>query len=85
MIRSSAAHQFGVAVRLYRRKHGLTQQQLAARIGCPTVSYISQIEAGRKNLTLHQCEKIASAFKLPVSVFFDEVIDAPTSRTPTTR
>lgn len=69
-MRSAAAHQFGVAVRRHRRARGLTQQQLAARVGRLSVSYVSNVESGHKNLTLAQCEKFARAFKLPLSAFF---------------
>lgn len=82
----SAARQVGVAIRRARRSLGLTQRQLAKHVGYSSPSYISNVESGRKNLTLAQCERFARALKLPISAFFDhEVTDARTSRTPPAR
>jgi transcriptional regulator with XRE-family HTH domain len=54
------------ALRLIRVYHDLTQTEAARRIGL-SKSYVSELEAGNKKVTLDVLEKYASAFKLPVS------------------
>jgi transcriptional regulator with XRE-family HTH domain len=68
--RATAADQFGRAVRRSRQSRGLTQHQLAIRVGDLSASYISNVEGGRKNLTLSQCERIARALKIPIEIVF---------------
>lgn len=43
--------EFGRDLRVARRRAGLTQQQLADRLGI-TQPYVSQVERGERNLTL---------------------------------
>jgi transcriptional regulator with XRE-family HTH domain len=52
-----------------RHALGLTQAVLAERLGV-SASYISAVEAGRRNLTLGQLANIANAMRLGIDVSF---------------
>ena len=57
---------FGNNIRACRERTGLTQEELAKRIGC-TQSYISQIEQPDARPTLGTLQKVAEALGCPVS------------------
>lgn len=48
---------------------GLTQAEVAERLGV-SASYISAVEAGRRNLTLGQLANIANAMRLGIDISF---------------
>jgi len=50
--------QFGANVRRIRREHKLTQEDLAHRVGMD-VSYLSELENGRKEPCLRKMKEIA--------------------------
>jgi transcriptional regulator with XRE-family HTH domain len=52
-----------------RRALGLTQAEVAERVGV-SASYVSAVEAGRRNLTLGQLANIASAMRLGIDISF---------------
>jgi transcriptional regulator with XRE-family HTH domain len=52
-----------------RHALGLTQAEVAKRLGV-SPSYISAVEAGRRNLTLGQLANIANAMRLGIDVSF---------------
>ncbi len=52
-----------------RQALGLTQAEVAERLGV-SPSYISAVEAGRRNLTLGQLANIANAMRLGIEVSF---------------
>lgn len=52
-----------------RQALGLTQAVLAERLGV-SASYISAVEAGRRNLTLGQVANIANAMRLGIDISF---------------
>jgi len=52
-----------------RHALGLTQAVLAERLGV-SASYISAVEAGRRNLTLGQLANIANAMRLGIDISF---------------
>lgn len=54
------------ALRLVRVYHDLTQSEIARRLGL-SKSYISEIEAGRKRVSLDLLEFYSKEFKIPVS------------------
>ncbi len=56
----------GQLIRAARVKAGLTQQQLADRLGCaqPTVA---QVEADRSGITLDRLGRLAEALGVPVT------------------
>lgn len=52
-----------------RQTLGLTQAEVAERLGV-SPSYISAVEAGRRNLTLGQLANIANAMRLGIDISF---------------
>jgi DNA-binding XRE family transcriptional regulator len=56
---------FGNNIRACRERTGLTQEELAKRIGC-TQSYISQVEQPDARPTLGTLQKVAEALGYPV-------------------
>jgi transcriptional regulator with XRE-family HTH domain len=59
----------GREIRATRNALGLTQAEVAERLGV-SASYMSAVEAGRRNLTLGQLANIANAMRLGVKVSF---------------
>lgn len=60
MATSEISRRFGKAVRERRQKAGLSQESLAELAGLhPT--YVSMVERGVRNVTLHVAEKLANA------------------------
>ena len=62
--------QFGGNVKRLRKEAGLSQETLALEAGV-TRSYMSDIEAGRRNPTLMIVERIAGALKVKPSRLLD--------------
>jgi transcriptional regulator with XRE-family HTH domain len=60
---SEATIQFGKRVRARRQELGLSQEGLAAVAGLHW-TFVGQVERGRRNLTLHNLLKLASALEL---------------------
>lgn len=57
-------------IQSYRRRIGLTQEELAKKAGVhPT--YIGQVERGEKNMTVTSLAKILDALGVSFSEFFD--------------
>ncbi len=56
----------------YRMEHGLTQEELAARVGT-SYSQISRIENGRQRTSLDTLLRIAHALDLKMIVGFEQV------------
>ena len=68
-----------------RQALGLTQAEVAGRLGV-SPSYVSAVEAGKRNLTLAQLANIANAMRLGIEVSFIRPDGTPVrpSRTPAT-
>lgn len=62
---------FGMNLREFRHRRGLTQAALADRVGGLSPTYISSLEHGRENPTIRQCERFAAAVGMPLDVLFD--------------
>ena len=56
---------YGRAVRIARAARGISQKQLAARTSL-NASYVSLVEAGRRNPSPRTMERLARALKVPV-------------------
>lgn len=54
----------------YRAQHGLTQEQLAKRVGT-SYSQISRIESGRQKTSLEMLQRIAHALNLRLVIGFE--------------
>jgi transcriptional regulator with XRE-family HTH domain len=58
--------QFGSNLRRIRRQKGFTQEELAHRVGMD-VSYLSELENGKKEPCLRKMTEIAQALGTPVT------------------
>ncbi len=67
------------ALRLIRVYHNQTQTQISTGLGL-SKSYVSEIESGRKKVTLETLEKYSRYFDIPASslMLFAENIEDPT-------
>lgn len=63
---------YGQVVRKVRLEQGISQEELADRCGLHR-TYISDIELGKRNLSLENIERIAVSLNKPLSEFFKEV------------
>lgn len=63
---------FGEAVRLNRRRRGLSQQELAASAGLQR-TYLADIERGARNVSFTNITRIAEALRLPLHKLFRAV------------
>lgn len=66
LINLNGASQFGEAIRRFRKKRGLNQQQLADLVGC-SIMYISQLERGKETAELGKALKILDALDVEIS------------------
>ena len=57
--------EFGGVIRQRRKEAGLTQEQLAKRIGCATIT-IRQYESGKRTPSLNVLQDIANALDLEI-------------------
>ena len=60
---------FGLAVRMQRLRLGISQEELALRIGADQ-AYVSRVEAGAINLTLDTAQQFAAALDIDVAALF---------------
>jgi transcriptional regulator with XRE-family HTH domain len=63
---------FGKKVQEERLKHGLSQEKLAEIAGLDR-TYISSMERGRRNVSLLNIIKVASALSIPPSIFLEGI------------
>lgn len=63
---------FGQAVRKLRREQGISQEELAERCGLHR-TYISDVELGKRNVSLENIERIASSLNISLIDLFVEV------------
>lgn len=57
-------------IRDLRRKHDLTLKDLSEKTGL-SVSFLSQVERGATSLAITSLKKIADAFEVPITFFFE--------------
>ena len=60
----SLIHIFATNVKIYRKKIGLSQEELADLSGLHR-TYISAVERERRNISIDNIEKIACALNIP--------------------
>lgn len=63
---------FGEAVRKLRQEKQISQEEFADLCGLHR-TYISDIELGKRNVSLENIEKIAKALDIPISRLFEGV------------
>jgi len=67
---------FGLAIKNWRAKSDISQEELAWRAGLHR-SYVADIERGVRNASLQSIEKLANALKVSLSVLFQPLGDLP--------
>jgi transcriptional regulator with XRE-family HTH domain len=67
---------FGQKLRQLRIEKGLTQQELAERLGYVTNSYISDVESGHFIPSREKLKKIAKALDVPFKVLEDMLLES---------
>ena len=72
MIQMDILIRYGQAVRKIRLEQEISQEELADRCGLHR-TYISDIELGKRNLSLENIERIAISLNRSLSEFFKEV------------
>ncbi len=63
---------FGAAVRKYRQKLGLSQEDFADKAGIHR-TYVSSIELGKVQVSIAIAHKLAAALEVPLSRLWREV------------
>lgn len=61
--------EIGQVIRHHRLKRMITQEEVAERTGL-SVTYISDIERGKRNVSVLNLAKLSSAFDLPLEHIF---------------
>jgi transcriptional regulator with XRE-family HTH domain len=74
-----ASPDIGMRIQQAREELGITQQELAARLGC-TQAALSNYELGKRRLYLANLERIAAALAKPLSYFTEPAADEDDTR-----
>jgi len=74
-----ASPDIGTRIQQARDELGITQQELAARLGC-TQAALSNYELGKRRLYLSNLERIAAALAKPLSYFTETAADEDDAR-----
>lgn len=61
---------FGEQLRIFRVAHGFTQEELAAEAGFSR-SYYTEIETGKRNLSILNIRKLAQSLQVSVTKLLD--------------
>ena len=61
---------YGEYLKYFRKKKGLSQEDLAFKSSIHR-TYISEVERGRRNISIVNIAKIAKALNLSIKEFFD--------------
>ena len=73
-MQSDILSRYGRALRKIRTELGISQEELADLCGLHR-TYISDVELGKRNLSLENIERISIALKMSLPKFFEEVVD----------
>lgn len=68
----SITARFGLRLRDLRRKSGMTQNALAHHLGLDR-SYLSDVERGKKNMSLSYLETVAQGFNITLAELLTDV------------
>lgn len=63
---------FGIAVRRWRKKRGLSQEEFAAHAGIHR-TYVSSIELGKVQVSIGIAQKLADTLEVPLSKLWREI------------
>ena len=69
---SQLLHYFGNTVRRLRTERGFSQESFADACGLHR-TYISDIELGKRNVSLENIERVSNALEISISQLFEEV------------
>lgn len=69
---SDLRRNIGSRIKTLRIQKGMSQEQLAIRIGNSSKQYISALEHGAKNVTIDVLGRIAEALEVELKVEFDD-------------
>jgi DNA-binding XRE family transcriptional regulator len=61
----------GDAMRIYRKNHQLTQEELGKKMGNVPRQIISNMERGKRSISLATAKKLSVIFNVPASRFLD--------------
>jgi CheY-like chemotaxis protein/DNA-binding XRE family transcriptional regulator len=64
--------QFGLTVKSWRNRRGISQEELAERAGLHR-TYVSDVERGSRNVSLASIDRLAAALEISVSQLFAEI------------
>ncbi len=67
--RNAVLHSFGYNLRKIRESKGLTQEEVAY-IACFSRSYYTEVEQGKRNLSLLNIYKLAKALNISITQLF---------------
>ena len=76
MKQENVKKRFGLVIKNWRGKSGISQEELAWRAGLHR-SYVADVERGVRNLSLESIEKLANALKVSFSTLFEPLGDFP--------
>jgi transcriptional regulator with XRE-family HTH domain len=76
MLDENVKKRFGLALKNWRKKSGISQEELAWRAQLHR-TYVSGIETGDRNPSLQSIEKLAQALNLSFSTLFQPLGDSP--------
>ncbi|HWD92081.1 MAG TPA: response regulator [Verrucomicrobiae bacterium] len=76
MVHRDVRKQFGLAIKTWRGRSGLSQEELAWRAGLHR-TYVADIERGARNPSLQSIQKLAAALRLSFSTLFEPFGDTP--------
>jgi two-component system response regulator len=68
--------QFGLVVKTWRSRLGISQEELAGRAGLHR-TYVSDVERGSRNVSLASIDRLAAALEVSVSQLFAEMGTSP--------
>ena len=69
---SDIAVRFGNAIRAIRRREGISQEELADRCGLHR-TYVSDVELGKRNVSLENIDRLSRALNITLVELFEEV------------
>ena len=76
MLEDNVKKQFGLAIKNWRKKSGISQEELAWRAQLHR-TYVCDIERGARNPSLESIEKLAKALSLSFSTLFEPLGNFP--------
>lgn len=63
---------FGNVIRVIRHRQGISQEELAERSGLHR-TYVSDVELGKRNVSLENIERLSCALRISLVELFGEV------------